>query len=528
MSIPKEPRQLMINLMYLVLTALLALNVSSEILNAFRIVNNSILRSNESIEGKTTNAMKNFDSALEDDKVKTNPAKLKKIQDAKTQAEQAQTITKSVIGILDGYIKRIEDGAGGYIEEGGVQKLKKESDLDVATYMMVEQKEGDKLKDILNKFKDDITGVLPDSLDEERKTFKDGIPINTDDLKTKDGVKSWAFANFHSVPAVAAITILNKYKNDVKNTESAIIDKLFTLAYKEQKSQQLIFDSYAALVAAENGYIMQGQTYEAKIMLGAFSKKVNNLSITVGGQNLPVVDGVATYKVQASGLGEKSYSGKATFVNPNTGQSETYDVKGSYMVGAPSAAVSADKMNVFYIGVDNPVSVSASGVPASSVSASISGGGGSMSPGGAGKYTVRVSSVGEANINVSANVDGKQTNMGSFPFRVRKIPDPIPKVANKSGGNIQSGTWKAQRGVMAILENFEFDAKFEVVGFRLGYTPKRGDYIEASNPGAIFQGQAAEFMSRAKPGDQFYIDDIKAKGPDGTVRTLPTISFKIL
>lgn len=474
--------------------------------------------------------MKNFDAALEDDKVKTNPAKMKKIQDAKSQAEQAQTITKSVISIIDDYIKRIEDGAGGYIDEGGVQKLKKESDLDVSTYMMVEQKEGDKLKDVLNKFKDDITGVLPDSLEKERQTFKEGIPINTEDLKTKDGMVAWAYSNFHSVPAVAAITILNKYKNDVKNTESAVIDKLFTLAYKEQKSQTLIFDSYAALVAAENGYIMQGQTYEAKIMLGAFSKKVNNLTITVGGQNLPVVDGVATYKVQASGLGEKSYSGKATFVNPNTQQTETYDVKGSYMVGAPSAAVSADKMNVFYIGVDNPVSVSASGVPASSVAASISGGGGSMSSAGGGKYTVRVSGPhgSEANVSVSANVDGKQTNMGSFKFRVKRIPDPVPRVGSKSGGSYKTGEWKAQGGVMAILENFDFDARFDVVGFKLGYTPKRGDYVEATNPGPRFTGQAAEFISRAKPGDQFFIDDIKAKGPDGTTRTLPTISFKIL
>jgi hypothetical protein len=189
-------------------------------------------------------------------------------------------------------------------------------------------------------------------------------------------------------------------------------------------------------------------------------------------------------------------------------------------------------MNVFYIGVDNPVSVSASGVPPNAVSASMSGGGGTMSPGASkGNYTVRVTSVtpkdAPATINVSADIDGKQVNMGKFPFRVKKIPDPVPRVGTKSGGGMKTGEWKAQGGVMAILENFEFDARFEVVGFTVGYTAKRADYTEANVTGARW-GAAQPLIDKAKPGDQYFIDNIKAKGPDGSIRSLPTISFKIL
>ncbi len=533
MSIPKEPRQLMINLMYLVLTALLALNVSAEILNAFKIVNNSIVKSNENISNKCTTTMQNFAAALDDDKVKANPKKMEKIQSGLDQANKAQEMVKVMQASLDAYIKKIEDAAGGYIEDHGVRKLSKEDDTEGPNRIMIEEKEGMKLKSELEKFKQDLVALLPDSIDADRTKFDKDLPLYIDEYKGEGGsVVDWAYGNFHSVPAIAAITILNKYKNDVQNSESILLDKLYSLAMQEKAAKQLVFDSYAPLVAAESGYVMQGQTYEAKIMLGAFSKNVKNMSVNAGGSSLPVVDGIAIYKANASGLGEKSFSVSVSFDDPNTGKTETYKTEAKYMVGAPAAAVSADKMNVFYIGVDNPVSVSASGVPPSSVNASIAGGGGSMSPGGnKGQYTVRVSTPtpkdAPAFISVSAEVDGKQVNMGKFPFRVRKIPDPVPKVGTKSGGGMKTGEWKGQGGVMAILENFEFDARFDVLSFTLGYTPKRGDYTESVVVGARW-GSSQPLIDRAKPGDQYYIDNIKAKGPDGSVRTLPTISFKIM
>jgi gliding motility-associated protein GldM len=261
-------------------------------------------------------------------------------------------------------------------------------------------------------------------------------------------------------------------------------------------------------------------------MLGAYSKTAKNLSVNVGGQNLPIVDGMATYRVTASGLGEHTFSGTASYVDPNNNEPMRYEVKGKYMVGAPSAAVSLDKMNVFYIGVDNPITVSASGVPSEGVSASMSGG--SMSGTGKGKYTVRVSTPGKATISVSAKLsDGKVQNMGSFEYRVKRIPDPIAKVGGKPGGGIPSAVFRVQSGAQAVLENFDFDARFEVTSFKFGMQPKRAEYFEEMNNGAYFNDKVKAALGRSKPGDAVYLDDIKAKGPDGTTRSLGSLVFKL-
>ena len=177
-------------------------------------------------------------------------------------------------------------------------------------------------------------------------------------------------------------------------------------------------------------------------------------------------------------------------------------------------------MNVFYIGVPNPVQISAAGVANSKLNVTMDNG--SIS-GSGGKYEVRVTTQGKTNVNVSAN--GK--NYGKFEFRVKLIPNPVAKVNNQAGGSIPAGTWKAQQGVIADLENFDFDAKFEVLSFNMFYQPKLADPGTGAATGPYFSAAQKGFIARAKPGDIFYIEEIKVKGPDGLSRKIPPIAFKI-
>ncbi len=189
-------------------------------------------------------------------------------------------------------------------------------------------------------------------------------------------------------------------------------------------------------------------------------------------------------------------------------------------MAAPFATVSPTKMNVFYIGVDNPVEVSAAGTAAKDLSVSMSNG---TISGGGGKYTVRVSNPGEANVNVS----GKGKPFGSFKFRVKPIPDPAPKLSARKSGPFPAGEFKAQQGPYAELENFDFDARFNITSFSLFYQPKGGDPAQMSTSGTVFSAPMKALIAKAKPGDIYYIEDIKAVGPDGRSRPLPALAFKI-
>ncbi|MBL7826810.1 MAG: hypothetical protein JNJ57_09275, partial [Saprospiraceae bacterium] len=189
-------------------------------------------------------------------------------------------------------------------------------------------------------------------------------------------------------------------------------------------------------------------------------------------------------------------------------------------------AVSLDKMNVFYIGVDNPISVSAAGVSSNDVRVTGSGAGISLSPSGGGKFIVKVTTPGEATLTVSGG-GASQT----FQYRVKRIPDPNPRLGGNpknKGGQMGNGEFKAQGGVAALLEGFDFDAKCDVVGFEVTYLPKRQDPITAVNNGARWSSQVADYIQKAKPGDSYFFDDVKCKCPgDIAARNIGSFAYKI-
>lgn len=487
------PRQKMINMMYLVLTALLAMNVSAEILNAFSTVNNSILKSNTMIDTKNNALVK----ALEKEK-ESDPAKAAKLLEI---AGDVRSKSSTLIAYIEGLKSELD------------KQSDKDDDLDVASRVIVDGGKGKELYSKLQKYQSEVDAAMGE--------YK--VPLSLDlaipKTQNKENASSWDKAYFYMVPKIAAKTILSKFQNDIKSSEAVMMEELA----KQAVTVDIKLDQFKPLVSAKSSYILLGDKYEATIGVGAFSSQIEP-EITVNGSRLNVEPGtgMAKYSVQPGSAGTNTLNVRVG-LKKRDGTMEYYDDKLEYEVGVPAgAAVMPDKMNVIYIGVDNPMTISSgAGAEKTVVTAS----GASINKGtGPGKYVARATTVGQATINVA--VTGGKSN--AFPFRVKRIPDPIPTLGGKlRGGNAPAGTIKAQSGIVPILENFDFEARFNVQSFTMIYSSK-GEIFKAEASGPLFNDQMNNFLTRCRPKDIIFIDDIKVVGPDGTPRKLGQIAFTII
>jgi hypothetical protein len=262
---------------------------------------------------------------------------------------------------------------------------------------------------------------------------------------------------------------------------------------------------------------MPGQELVVTAGVGAFNSQARP-TVTIDGSSIPLNEnGVAEKKFQVSGGGTRKVHVVINYLKPD-GKSDQLVKDIEYTVGTPGgAAASADKMNVFYIGVPNPVTVgSPTGWDKTNVS--ISGSGASLS-GSNGKYEVKATSIGNAVLSVTA--DGKKSD---FTFRVKRIPDPVFKIGQSSGGAIQAAVFKAQQYCRAELENFDFDARFQVLSATVyftgsGFPVPQPATLTGNNLGALPQ------LAQCKPGTSVIFDQIKVVGPDGSQRTITAPGF---
>ncbi len=537
MSIPKEPRQLMINLMYLVLTALLALNVSAEIIKAFFKLGDGLDRTNGII------------ATANDKVVESMAASIKKKPDYKAllpPAEQASEIAKELIDYIDGVKDRLTERAdGAYTEEEVTRDVdkwklgrpKRYKDKEIPTLFFVDgyaggslgdavEPEGPPLRAKVEETRDKLIalvnsvagnrslGIKPD----EVASLKEKLTLNID--TTDIGNKTWEDSNFGHMPVAACYPILAKFQNDARTSEASIVNYLAS----KIGATTVKFDKFQAVASAEKGYVIKGETYKAEIFLSAASSQ-SKPSITVDGSSLPVKDGIATYQATPSSIGEKSYKVNISLKNPFTGKVDNFSKTFKYEVGERSANVSAEKMNVFYVGVTNPVAVSAGGIPSRELKVNCSGGGCSMTPNGKFKYNVTVSQPGQ---KATVTLSGGGLKATPYEFRVKRIPDPKPCIGTCIKSAMGTGEFKGQEGIYAKLENFDFEAKCTVDGFEFARVPKRADPILTLNRGGRFSGQANTMKNAAKPGDIYYFSKIKARCPgDKAGRQLPDIVMKI-
>lgn len=507
MSIPKEPRQLMINLMYLVLTALLALNVSAEVMNAFFSLDKGLKNSRTIVEKNNDQIMGSINKQADAYKNESN-------EKYRNNAKQALEISAQFTAYIESIRTKVfELGKGPSKSDPTIPKDIRNKD--VTTRVFCNEHLGDEIE---AKIKETRVKLL--ALADNDKSVETSLPLDVEPLPANTTMKSWSEFKFKQMPIAAVFPILGKIQSDAKNSATAVLNYCAV----KVGGEDIKFDKFTPALSAEKSYVISGDKYAADVFLSAYSTSADNISISVNGSGLPVKEGVARYETSTSGVGERSVNVSINVKNPLTQKVDNYSKEFKYEVGQRSVAVSLDKMNVFYIGVDNPISVSAAGVSSNDVKVSASGV--SVSSNGGGKFTVKATTPGEATLTVSGG-GASQT----FKYRVKRIPDPTPRLGGNpknKGGAMGNGEFKAQGGIASLLENFDFDAKCDVVGFEVTYLPKRQDPITAQNTGARWNSQVQDYINKAKPGDAYFFDDVKCKCPgDVAARNIGGLAFKI-
>jgi len=506
MALPKEPRQKMINLMYLVLTALLALNVSAEILNAFKTVNNSLENTNKLVSASTDTYMK---SLMDLD---TKPESKEKADIWLPKAASAQAIADAAYA----KVKKLKDSI---MSLSGLDTAKnhndsyKEDDINTAQRVIVDGGEGKKLHATLMKFKTDILGIDPAIANE----FASSFPLDLTPPKSHNKASdTWEGAYFHMTPTIAAVTILTKFQNDIRNGENKVIE----FCHKQVGEVVVRFDQTVPIVELSSTYLMNGQELDVTAGVGAFNKQ-NQPEITIDGHSEATgLDGIVEAKEIANGVGPHSVHIHMTYKDQN-GVTQSYDHDYPYTVGNPTGInVSADDVKALYVDLDNHLTVSSGNVGSEKVSVTTDNGRivrGSTP----GQWIVTPVKPGTANINVIA--DGRPT---LFTFKVKSVPDPVAKVGNSKGGRMPVNDFKSQSGIRADLENFIFaNLKFTVTSYTIVVTGGKKGFQFRQVVGNSFN-PVSDIIEGLGPNTNVTIDEIKANGPGGA-RDLPPITFNL-
>ena len=499
---PVSPRQKMINLMYVVLMAMLALNISSEVLNGFSIVEESLNRTTANSSKENEVLYDNFAEQM-----KANPAKVKEWFDKATAVKRMSDSLYNYAQQLKLQIVQEADG-----KDANVLDIKSKDNLEAASHVMLAPGtgQGHKLFNAINSFRNRILAMVSDphqrSIIESNLTTK--LPKNAHTMG-----KNWEEYMFEDMPVAGAVTLLSKLQSDVRYAEGEVLHTLVSnIDMKDIRVNKL-----SAFVIPESRTVISGDQFSAQIVMAAVDT-TQQPEIYVGGQHIS--NGL--YRFTAGGVGEHQFGGYIT-MRDGSGNVIRRDFTQKYTVVAPSATVSADLMNVLYAGYDNPISVSIPGVPLNAVQASMSGG--SFRSIGMGRYIARPSAVGsDVTINVASNPNGKSRQIGKFTFHVRKLPDPAAYITVGTdrfrGGGLAKASLMGANGIKAAIDDGILDIQFKVVSFETVFFDNMGNAVPMASAGASFSERQRGTFRKLSRGKRFYISRITAVGPDGITRKL--------
>jgi gliding motility-associated protein GldM len=534
----ETPRQKMIGMMYLVLTALLALNVSKDVLNAFVLVDEGLSKTTENFEDKN-----------------------KLVYDAFGNADAEN---HSKVGKWKGYadeVRKRSDKLYDYMQELKMKiVIKSESDkspainpdkksfngelvagkdnTNIPSEIMVganNNGEANKLKAAIEDYKSYLVGLAKDDK-EVAVAIEKGLDTKNPPNKPDGTKESWQSEHFEHLPLLAVTTILTKMQSDVRNAESEILRYL----YNQIEAGAFKFNKLEAMVIPNSNYILKGNEYSAQVFIAAsdstqapvvyigeseaFKTADGSIDYKMKGRydSLQIENGKGIYKRTGGAAGYVKWGGIIRLKSPKGGWiSRPFHQE--YQVAEANLVISPTKMNVFYTGVDNPVDISVPGVPADKITATVSNGG--IKKTGT-SFIVNPARIGTCQVTVIAEIDGKKRSMPPKEFRVKDVPDPIAKIGGIKGGPIKKTLLTAQNGIVADIENFDFDLKFTVTEFVVS-TVSKGFTKDAYSKSNRFTEEQMSLLNSGTRGQKIYIDDIFAVGPDGKRRKLPTISLKI-
>lgn len=504
-----SPRQKMINLMYVVMMAMLALNVSSDVLKGFSLVEESLNRTTTNATSTNESIYSNFETQM-----KANPAKVKVWYD---KALYVRGISDSLFNLAEELKVAIVKKSDG--EDGRVDAIKNREDLEASTHVMLApvRGRGGELYDAINSYREKISEMVTD-------TAKRAIIVSNLNTDVPHAIrtlgKNWQEYMFENMPTAAAVTLLTKLQGDVRYAEGQVLHNLIgNVDVKDVRVNQL-----NAYVIPNSRTVVQGGKFSAQIIMAAVDT-TRRPTIYVGGKEIQSENGL--YETVCGRTGDFTLNGYIEMLNGD-GEKVRRDFEQKYSVVAPSATVSADIMNVLYAGYDNPISVSVPGVPNNQITASMTGG--SLETKGNGKFIARPEAVGnDVEITVSARNEGRTQVMGKFGFRVRKLPDPTAYIAYSGadgnperfrGGNLTKQVLMGAEGIGAAIDDGLLNIEFSVSSFETVFYDAMGNAVPYRSDGAKFSDRQRNQIRALSRNKRFYITSIQAVGPDGVERTL--------
>jgi gliding motility-associated protein GldM len=567
----ETPRQKMIGMMYLVLTALLAMNISKDVLQAFLQINSGLARTASVLQEKAGRTLSSFDSAPEQDKAAPFKAKAVEVNQLADQMAdyiellKARVIACSMKGDPTGesyeeFLNSDKKTCIDLLSPEGKEKVNKLDENQNNTTLLIGSEpqapistpwSASELRTKLSEFRDalkalEVTNVSGKVIkpNQEILTALDSAFVFNDSYDDHlELMVKWETANFYHTPLAAVIASLSKIKTDVLNAKASMMSFLAASI----NATDMKFSDITVAAVPLSSYVLKGDEFVAEVYLAAYNKN-SAVKIYPGGEYdgpMPTEtsqgagasgegissgpDGKCIFKVNTGGLplGEHGFKGQIAYDANGETKFLNYFIP-PITVGEPGLVVSPTQMNLFYRGLDNPVEISVPGVDPRQLSVSMTGG--TISgPGADGTYNVKPGEGKEAIINVSANINGKQTSMPPKKFRIKSIPNPTPMFQGKkpSDNTISMGEVSAAQGVRADMENFEFPVSATVTKFVVSATVN-GNPKDIAVTGNILNSEAKSLLGKLKKGEKFYIEQIDCKLPDGRSVRLSPISLKIL
>lgn len=504
---PVSPRQKMINLMYVVLMAMLALNISTEVLNGFSIVG-------ESLDRTTANSSKENLAMYGDfeEQMKHNPEKVKAWFDKATLVKRMSDSIYNFAEELKLAIVREADG-----KNADIKNIRNKEDLEAASQVMLApgKGKGHKLFEAINRYREFILSMITD--EDQKKIIASNLSTKLPKNAMTMG-KNWEQYMFEQMPVAAAVTLLSKFQSDIRYAEGEVLHTL--VANIDMKDIRV--NKLDAFVIPEKTTLYPGEQFNASIVMAAVDT-TQHPEIFVNGQRINSSTG--KYSFVAGGVGEHQFSG---YINVRNGSGDMLrrDFVQKYtVIPAPTGAtVAADMMNVLYAGFNNPMSVSVPGVPQNAVSVSMSGG--SLKSLGNGKYVAVPSAVGKDVVfTVVANDKGKSRQMGHVTFKVRKLPDPTAYIAlgtdRFKGGGMSKAALMGVNTLSAAIDDGLLDIQFKVISFETIFYDNMGNAVPLASNGAHFSERQKDQFRKLSRNKRFYVRGVKAVGPDGLTRNLP-------
>ncbi len=513
-----SPRQKMINLMYIVLTAMLALNVSSDVLDGFTQVEDGLARTNVNVNRRNASIYAELQSLSAD-----NPAKMASWMVKADSVRQASLQLYQLIDSFKIAIVRQADGP-----DGSLTDIENRDDIDAASVVMLNPStlRGADLRRRVDGFRDIVNRLMVDSV----RSASVNAVLSTKPFRRKGILvaQNWEETKFDNQPVVAAITLLTKLQNDIRYAEGEALLSIAALSQGKSIAEitgaEMIANELNAFVVPQSKMVMRGGRYCADIVLAAVDT-ASRPTVYVGGRPIPG----GHYEFTPGSAGTFNYSGYIEVPHPD-GSVTRHDFRSDYTVIDPFATVSATMMNVLYAGIDNPISISVPGMPQSAIQASMTNGTLTRTANG---WSARPANIGtDAVITVSADMAGRRQNIATHTFRVRKLPDPTPYLAigndrYKGGKPISKQAVAGSGGLKAAIDDGLLDIQFQVLGFEMIIFDSMGNAIPEVSAGAAFSQRQKDAIKRLGRGKRFFISRVRAKGPDGIERTLSPMEIII-